>query len=196
MFSGHDVPVIFLSINSVTRHPRPSAGSLGRLSLLHRYHEVLRLAVRPPALLRSSRRSAVLRQLLAAERPASPRFLGDPCSRATLFDPGGTSVSWSLRTSTASGLHCSRRLSPALLALPVSHSEPSRCLAASRPRGAAVALLNNAGSHDQILSGLNRAAHTLAVYASQDRSPDSHARLASGWGPAFAGRDFHPQGRS
>jgi len=41
-----------------------------------------------------------------------------------------------------------------------------------------------------MLSGLNDAACTLAVYASQGESPHRHARLASGWLPAFAGQDF------
>ena len=35
------------------------------------------------------------------------------------------------------------------------------------------AYLNSVGSHDQILRGLNHAARSLAVYASQRRSPDA-----------------------
>ena len=49
------------------------------------------------------------------------------------------------------------------------------------------------GSHDQF-SRLNRTACTLAVYASQPRSPVHHARLASGWWPSLAGRDSNPLG--
>ena len=44
------------------------------------------------------------------------------------------------------------------------------------------------------ISGLNHAACTLAVYASQPRSPVDHARLATGWWPTLAGRDLNPQG--
>lgn len=44
------------------------------------------------------------------------------------------------------------------------------------------------------ISGLNHAACTLAVYASQPRSPADHARLATGWWPTLAGRDLNPLG--
>jgi hypothetical protein len=44
------------------------------------------------------------------------------------------------------------------------------------------------------LSRLNHAALALPVYALQPRSPSVHARLGSGWWPAFPGRAFHPQG--
>ena len=37
------------------------------------------------------------------------------------------------------------------------------------------------GPRDTLVSGLNHTARTLAVYASQPRSADGHARLASGW---------------
>jgi len=43
------------------------------------------------------------------------------------------------------------------------------------------------------LSRLNPTACTLAVYASQPGLPLRHARLASGWGPAFPGRALHPR---
>ena len=43
------------------------------------------------------------------------------------------------------------------------------------------------------LSGLNRAACTTAVYASQPGSPQLHARLASDWSPTFVGQDSHLQ---
>ena len=44
------------------------------------------------------------------------------------------------------------------------------------------------------LARLNHTACTLAVYASQPGLPLHHARLASGWGPAFPGRASRPQG--
>jgi hypothetical protein len=50
------------------------------------------------------------------------------------------------------------------------------------------------GSHDTALSGLNHAAYTLAVYASQPPSPTVHARLAPGWWSSLAGRDSNPLG--
>ncbi|WP_437896067.1 non-canonical purine NTP pyrophosphatase [Sorangium sp. So ce124] len=45
-----------------------------------------------------------------------------------------------------------------------------------------------------IISRLNRTACTLAVYASQPRSPVHHARLTSGWWPTLAGRGSNPLG--
>ena len=53
---------------------------------------------------------------------------------------------------------------------------------------------NNDDLSDKCLSGLTHAAFPLAVYASQQPLPDNHARLASGWWPAFAGQDSDPQG--
>jgi hypothetical protein len=44
------------------------------------------------------------------------------------------------------------------------------------------------------VSRLDHTAYTLAVYASQPRSPSRHARLASGWGPALSGRGWVPAG--
>jgi hypothetical protein len=44
------------------------------------------------------------------------------------------------------------------------------------------------------LSRLHPTARTLAVYASQRGLPQRHARLASGWWPAFPGRDWLPAG--
>ena len=45
------------------------------------------------------------------------------------------------------------------------------------------------GSHEYVISGLNNTACIFAVYASQGRLPDHHARLASGRRPALPGRD-------
>ena len=52
------------------------------------------------------------------------------------------------------------------------------------------------GSANECVSGLYHAACTLPVDASQPRSPSDHAPLGSGWGPALAGRDSHPPGRT
>ena len=48
--------------------------------------------------------------------------------------------------------------------------------------------------HATCLSGLNHTAWTLAVYASQCRSPGHHARLASGCRASSTGRDCLPAG--
>ena len=44
------------------------------------------------------------------------------------------------------------------------------------------------------LSGLDRRAHPLAVYASQEGSPPRHARLASGGWSTLAGQEWLPAG--
>src|SRR6516165_8789658 len=47
-----------------------------------------------------------------------------------------------------------------------------------------------------VIAGLNHTARSLAVYASQGGSPHHHARLASGWRPAFPGGTDYPLGSS
>jgi hypothetical protein len=68
--------------------------------------------------------------------------------------------------------------------------EPRR--QAIRRSGAAGADVKGASLLERAISGLNHTAPTLAVYASQCGSPRAHARLASGWWPAFAGQDWVP----
>ena len=50
------------------------------------------------------------------------------------------------------------------------------------------------GSTRAVISGLNRTAFDLAVYASQGWSPTHHARLASGCWSGSTGRDWLPAG--
>ena len=54
--------------------------------------------------------------------------------------------------------------------------------------------LDDVGSHDSLISGLNHTAYMLAVYASQPGLPHVHARLASGWWPASTERECLPAG--
>ena len=60
--------------------------------------------------------------------------------------------------------------------------------------GAAPATDHDEGSPRVVISGLNRTAFDLAVYASQGRSPTHHARLASGCWSGSTGRDWLPAG--
>ena len=113
---------------------------------------------------------ALLRFLRFAIPPCAgasryPRFLADPHVRALLFDPGGTDA-------------------PGHRALCPTY----------RRFGVAFRFCDDVGSHDSLLSGLNHTARALAVYASQPGSPLVHARLAFGWWPSLAGRDFNPLG--
>ena len=50
------------------------------------------------------------------------------------------------------------------------------------------------GPHNYMLSRLNHTAYSLAVYASQRRLPERHARLASGCWPALPGGVGYPLG--
>src|SRR5208337_1667058 len=60
--------------------------------------------------------------------------------------------------------------------------------------GAAPATDHDEGSPRVLISGLNRTAFDLAVYASQWWSPTRHARLASGCWSGSTGRDWLPAG--
>ena len=64
----------------------------------------------------------------------------------------------------------------------------------SKLPGAAPATDNDEGSPRVLISGLNRTAFDLAVYASQGWSPTHHARLASGCWSGSTGRDWLPAG--
>ena len=64
----------------------------------------------------------------------------------------------------------------------------------SKLPGAAPATDNDEGSTRVVISGLNRTAFDLAVYASQGWSPTHHARLASGCWSGSTGRDWLPAG--
>src|SRR3954462_11480129 len=54
--------------------------------------------------------------------------------------------------------------------------------------------LTKTRAHSEEISGLNRTAFDLAVYASQGWSPIHHARLASGCWSSSTGRDWLPAG--
>ena len=60
--------------------------------------------------------------------------------------------------------------------------------------GAAPATDHDEGSPRVVISGLNRTAFDLAVYASQGWLPTHHARLASGCWSGSTGRDWLPAG--
>ena len=64
----------------------------------------------------------------------------------------------------------------------------------SKLPGAAPATDHDEGSPRVVISGLNRTAFDLAVYASQGWSPTRHARLASGCWSGSTGRDWLPAG--
>src|SRR5271166_5819939 len=64
----------------------------------------------------------------------------------------------------------------------------------SKLPGAAPATDHDEGSPRVVISGLNRTAFDLAIYASQGWLPTHHARLASGCWSGSTGRDWLPAG--
>jgi len=93
---------------------------------------------------------------------------------------------------------CSYTGSPRFLENP-SHtfaplSDPGRSAQASpsRPAQCSPRFNNSEDTSDEVISGLNHAASVSATYASSRALPHAHARLASGWWLAFAGRESNP----
>ena len=93
---------------------------------------------------------------------------------------------------------CSYTGSPRFLENP-SHtfaplSDPGRSAQASpsRPAQCRPRFNNSEDTSDEVISGLNHAASVSATYASSRALPHAHARLASGWWLAFAGRESNP----
>ena len=170
---------MFPSNGSLKRRPLPSAGSIGPVPPPRRYYEALRL---PAA------RFAALRCLHLAIPPVRP-----VCSQR----PG--------RTTVGSGELLfrvpSRKLSvetAGSLRFPSDPRVPTPC--SQTPAGPIHAGYSGVSARPPLrvttvapaisaISGLNRTALGLAVYASQGGLPLRRARLASGCWPSSAGRD-------
>ena len=169
------------------RHPLPLTGSLGLVPPLRQYYEVLRLPAAHFAALR------FLRLAIPSLRPwfVPPAPDAEPWINRELV--GG--ISSRLARWKRQGLPSSRRN-------PCDHSPYSSDPGVTRQAewtmselpGAAPATDHDEGSTRVLISGLNRTAFDLAVYASQGWSPTHHARLASGCWSGSTGRDWLPAG--
>ena len=169
------------------RHPLPLTGFLGLVPPLQRYYEVLRLPAAHFAALR------FLRLAIPSLRPwfVPPAPDAEPWINRELV--GG--ISSRLARWKRQGLPSSRRN-------PCDHSPYSSDPGVTRQAewtmsklpGAAPATDHDEGSPRVVISGLNRTAFDLAVYASQGWSPTHHARLASGCWSGSTGRDWLPAG--
>ncbi len=158
--TGSDAPAMFPSNGCLKRHPLRSAGSFGRVPPLHCYYGTLRL---PAA------RLAALRFLRLAIPPLRPI-----CSHRPGRAAGGTG-SW-YSGSRAGHVSGNGRVSkvperpscPCALFLDPGRTEMRQALAAPRrgPR-----LCQQRWHPRAKISGLDRTASGLAVYASQWRSP-------------------------
>ena len=166
----------------------PSLDGVPRVgSPLQRYYEVLRLPAAHFAALR------FLRLAIPSLRPwfVPPAPDAEPWINLELV--GG--ISSRLARWKRQGLPSSRRY-------PCDHSPYSSDPGVTRQAewtmsklpGAAPATDNDEGSPRVLISGLNRTAFDLAVYASQGWSPTHHARLASGCWSGSTGRDWLPAG--
>ena len=74
---------------------------------------------------------------------------------------------------------------PCLLPRPISNPSTCRCC---------LPHISKRRLPQRVISGLNHTACTPAVYAPQRELPHHRVRLASGWWPAFTGRDWLPAG--
>ncbi len=159
---------------------------VGPVPPLLRYYETLRIPSDRPSPASFPSRSRYHRHpSFAPVRVGRPSRAGQGCCPAS---PTGC-LTWR-RTGLPGSLGdlCVH----ALLFDPGGSAAPARSLSAPLLPSARF----KASAPTRKLSRLNHTACTLAVYASQPGLPLRHARLASGWGPAFPGRASHPRGPS
>src|SRR5712664_2030118 len=177
-----DVSSIFPSSGSVSRHPLPSTGSLGSVPPLRRYYGNARTPGHPSRLASfPSFGATTVRPLLSPLPPAWGATLqGRGLSRGSPSRSVGGN-GWASQVPGGPLRAC-----PALRPRRDRHAKPLRRVDVA---------FRNFGPRrlpPLSISGLNHTACALAVYASQPGSPLDHARLASGWGLALAGRVWLP----
>ncbi len=177
-----DVSSIFPSSGSVSRHPLPSTGSLGSVPPLRRYYGNARTPGHPSRLASfPSLGATTVRPLLSPLPPAWGATLqGRGLSRGSPSRSVGGN-GWASQVPGGPSRAC-----PALRPRRDRHAKPLRRVDVA---------FRNFGTRrlpPLSISGLNHTACALAVYASQPGSPLDHARLASGWGLALAGRAWLP----
>ena len=185
MVMGSGVPVIFPSLGSMLWHSLPSTGSprVGSPA------SAVPRSAPPPC--RPSRRASL--PSLGGTAPVlvfrsrGPRA---PHPRAWASLPGCPSRTFGTETTRVPRFLGKSRCAHAPLFDPGELFTPGR----SRRVDAAFRGPNDVGTRGYFLSGLNHAAYTLPVYASQGGSLRHHATLGSGWWPASAGRGWLPAG--
>ena len=167
--------------------PPSLAGFLGLVPPLQQYYEVLRLPAAHFAALRFLRLAIPsLRPLFVPPGPGRGAVDQSGVGRRYLQPPGSMETTGS----------------PKFPEEPCEHSPYSSDPGVTRQAewtmsklpGAAPATDHDEGSPRVVISGLNRTAFDLAVYASQGWSPTHHARLASGCWSGSTGRDWLPAG--
>ena len=166
----------------MSRHPLPSTGSLGSVPPLRRYYGNARTPGHPSRLASfPSLGATTVRPLLSPLPPAWGATLqGRGLSRGSPSRSVGGN-GWASQVPGGPSRAC-----PALRPRRDRHAKPLRRVDVA---------FRNFGTRrlpPLSISGLNHTACALAVYASQPGSPLDHARLASGWGLALAGRVWLP----
>ena len=184
MGSGLGVPGIYPPGGLVARRLLPSAGSLGSVPPHQWYYSTLRLPSTPPAALRFLRLAVSRPHLRFA--PTAARCVGHGPGVGHPVPPAGVLPR---RWRGLPGSWGTPRWTCPVLRPRRDRGRQASCGAATRP---SVAFKTSAPA-SFFISGLNGAARSLAVYASQPGSPRHHARLASGCRPGFAGRGSLPR---
>ena len=159
--TGSDAPAMFPSNGQLKRRPLHSAGSFGQVPPPQRYYGTLRLPAAHLAALRFLR-LAIPSFVPCSSPPARDRAVdqpgvGKPGLQAGSHDGDGRVSQVPERPSCP----CACSWTP----VGPKYARPLRRL------GTAPACVNNGGSREQKISGLDRTALGLAVYASQWRSP-------------------------
>src|SRR6266404_4797234 len=177
-----DVSSIFPSSGSVSRHPLPSTGSLGSVPPPRRYYGNARTPGHPSRLASfPSLGATTVRPLLSPLPPAWGATLAGPGFVTGFPFPIGR---WKWLGLPGSWGTFAR--------MPCSPTPAGRHAKPLRRVDVAFRDFGTRRLPPLSISGLNHTACALAVYASQPGSPLDHARLASGWGLALAGRVWLP----
>src|SRR5712671_1369613 len=184
--SSSDALGMFPPSRPTTRRPLPSPfpGNrvpVVRVPLLRRYYETLRLPVVLPAVLRFLRLAVPLLApvFVSPQGPApakGPGTFGSGSSTTPAFKEMETTGSPRFLENPDVPLPCSPT--------PAGPTHQAISMRRHGPRSG-----NDEGSKREVISGLNRTASALTVYASPGGSPAQDARLVSGCWPSSPRRD-------
>jgi hypothetical protein len=185
--SGSKAPAMFPSNGSATRRPLSSPGSAGAVPLVPRYYGALRFPTGRPAALRFLRPAVTTPRVCIRHSDQARRRLGARGFR--VWQPRTEPVSKDVETvgrpkflgNPAVPMPCSLTpAGPQPSSLDDGSAWPSHASRRRLPR--------------EVISGLNRTALALAVYASPGGLPAQDARRASGCWPSSTGWDWLPTG--
>jgi hypothetical protein len=178
------VPAIYPSGGLLARRLLPSTGSLGSVPPLPRYYSTLRIPTTHPAALRFLRTGGIP---VASEFRSHGRRMRRPW--AWSWSPGTSRRESAEKMEGPPRFLGNPKVNVPRSPTPAGSQAPGHGGTATRP---SVSSTTSAPA-SFFISGLNRTARSLAVYASQRRLLGRHARLASGRWPSSAGRGSMPR---